>query len=377
MKYRAYWLNTNGDVVPVETIHIMEVIKNPERFNYTREQIEAVYTQYKEPMGHEGKAREKIMQNLIKNYGWIRLRFKPAEDLWTIELHTLTDDIHEHIRNFFKQADVVDKSIYANLRITELFKAGGMKHHKMSLSQLIQGETQKSYYLKINEIDPQKSSALLKDALTESNITVPELAKQLHYCSLERSELKIVKILEGFADDNDLTILRTIADILKINSEEFIGEKRFANYEEYLEEFSRLNFVPHLVRVPTETRPSQITSFGFVGFEKAFVVGRYKNLLNKPLHEQLKYIGKKCQNDTTTRKDVIFFGKKLGYAFYWDYEQPAVALSLSGNVLENTVVTYNGVSSSSVSIKAKTIIETGSFQIPRLSTKEQILEKQT
>lgn len=372
MKYRAYWLNTAGDVVPVETIHIMEVIRSPSRFGYTREMIEAVYTRYNEPMGHEGKAREKIMQNLIKYHGWIRLRFKPAEDLWVIELHTLTDETMEQIRSLFKQPGVIGKSTFADVRITELFKTGGMKHNKMSLNQLIHAEAKQKYYIKMSEIDYLKASAMLEEALNESKMTVSELASQLHYCSLERSEEKIVKILGGFADANDLTVLRTIADILKINSEDFFGEKRCASHKEYIEIYSRLHFVPHLVRVPSETRPSQITIFGFVGFERVFVVGRYRKLLNKPLLEQLEYIEKEIRNDTDYKGNVMFFGKKLGYAFYWDFDQPAVALSVAGKVLDDTIVTYNGFSSSSVSVKAKTIIETGGFQIPRFTSKDQI-----
>lgn len=370
MNYKAYWLNSNGIVIPVQSTHIAEVIKTPETFSYTREQIEAVYIKYHEPMGHEGKAREKIMQDLIKNHEWIRVRFKPTEDLWVIELHTLTDETMDQIKNLFNKSGVVGKSTHTEVRVTELFKTGGMKHHKMSLVQLISGEDHKSLYVKISDIDRLKTSILLEDALTENKITVSELASQLHYCSLERSEAKIVKILEGFADENDLTVLRAISDILKINSEDFFGEKRCASHKEYIEEYNRLHFVPHLVRVPEKTRPSQITIFGFVGFERVFVTGRYRNLLNKPLSEQLNYIENKIKNDTECKGSVMFFGKKLGYAFYWDFDQPAVAFSVDGKLLEDTIITYKGISTCSVSVKAKTIIEIGGFQIPRFSKKQ-------
>jgi hypothetical protein len=36
MKFNAYWLHQDGEVIPVETLHIAEIIKTPERFKYSR-----------------------------------------------------------------------------------------------------------------------------------------------------------------------------------------------------------------------------------------------------------------------------------------------------------------------------------------------------
>ena len=81
-----YWFHENGEILPVETSHFTEVVKNPERFGYTRVQIEECYLRYNEPMWIEGKARAEIMNDLIRNHGWIRGKYKPSEDLWVIEL---------------------------------------------------------------------------------------------------------------------------------------------------------------------------------------------------------------------------------------------------------------------------------------------------
>lgn len=143
MKYQAYWLNINGTVIPVETIHITTVIKTPERFGYSLERIHKIYKKNGEPMGHEGRARVEIMSDLIKRKGWIRFRFKPKEDSWTVELNTLTTDVMERIKEFFKHSEVVGKSKNADIRITELFHPDGMKRHNIPLTQLLNSESGK------------------------------------------------------------------------------------------------------------------------------------------------------------------------------------------------------------------------------------------
>ena len=58
MTCKAYWLHITGDIIPVPVTHIAVVISHPEQFGYTRERIEAEYSACKEPIGHEGKARQ-------------------------------------------------------------------------------------------------------------------------------------------------------------------------------------------------------------------------------------------------------------------------------------------------------------------------------
>ncbi len=82
-------------------------------------------------MGHEGYARLQIMEDLIKNHGWIRIRYRPKEDAWIVELHSLTNDKREEIVRFLKQPDFTVKLPCSDIRITELFSVGGMKHHQI------------------------------------------------------------------------------------------------------------------------------------------------------------------------------------------------------------------------------------------------------
>ena len=73
MDEKAYWISPEGEILPVGTSHVREVIGNPGRFGITREQIEEAYKKYREPLGLEGRAREEIIRTII-NKGWIRIR---------------------------------------------------------------------------------------------------------------------------------------------------------------------------------------------------------------------------------------------------------------------------------------------------------------
>lgn len=136
MHYKAYWIHAGGEIIPVLTTHIAEVIKTPELFGYTRERIETIYASLKEPIGHEGKARQIIMMDIIQNHGWIRLRYTPRSDSWVVETKCLTGEIRQLLHLFFRSPDVVSKHPHSILRITELDSARSLKNLSTSTSDL-------------------------------------------------------------------------------------------------------------------------------------------------------------------------------------------------------------------------------------------------
>ena len=82
--FQAYWIKYN-QVYEVDTKHINMVIKNPEMFGLTIEEIRAIYKKYNEKIGQEGKAREEIIKLVAKN-GWLRVRhYAIPKDYWTIQ----------------------------------------------------------------------------------------------------------------------------------------------------------------------------------------------------------------------------------------------------------------------------------------------------
>lgn len=68
--------------------HIRFIIDNPRRFKHTKTGIKAIYDQFGEPYGFEGKARKDIMAKVILD-GWIRVRQKDKNGTWVIEFNSM------------------------------------------------------------------------------------------------------------------------------------------------------------------------------------------------------------------------------------------------------------------------------------------------
>lgn len=89
----AYWISPRGEVLSVHTNHIDIVIKNPDKFGYTAEKIQALYDKYGEEMGVEGKAREEIILDLVRK-GWIRIR-RYRNDGYSVNIGKMTKKIKD------------------------------------------------------------------------------------------------------------------------------------------------------------------------------------------------------------------------------------------------------------------------------------------
>lgn len=105
-------------------------------FGYTAERVAAEYSTCKEPLGHEGKARQIIMEDLIKNNNWIRIRYTPKFDSWVIEMRELTSGIRLLLTHFFSRMAVIGKNPHATVVITELFSIEGVVSQKHIVSAL-------------------------------------------------------------------------------------------------------------------------------------------------------------------------------------------------------------------------------------------------
>lgn len=83
----AYWISPAGGIIPVAEPylhHIDLIIARPEVFGYTRNQVEERFIHYREPLGHEGFAREELMAGLLEQ-GWLRLRFRERCWSWIVQ----------------------------------------------------------------------------------------------------------------------------------------------------------------------------------------------------------------------------------------------------------------------------------------------------
>jgi len=77
MQQNAYWINPRGKILDIGMgTHINQIIKSPKSFGLTERYIRNVYEKFGEPMSLEGKAREQIMLEVIKD-GFVRIRLVP------------------------------------------------------------------------------------------------------------------------------------------------------------------------------------------------------------------------------------------------------------------------------------------------------------
>lgn len=99
----GYWISPSGNAFPVSSNHIVTVIADPEKFGYTREELESIHKKHKERLGQEGKAREEIILDLVAK-GWIRVRsYRRGGDLtWSVNINRLTKRVKDHLTDFFQ-----------------------------------------------------------------------------------------------------------------------------------------------------------------------------------------------------------------------------------------------------------------------------------
>ena len=86
----AYWISPVGKIIRVDDRHISSIIREPELFGLSREEIEAIYAKHNERMGHEGKAREEIIRSIIAK-GYIRIRLYAKQGFWSINVNKLNN----------------------------------------------------------------------------------------------------------------------------------------------------------------------------------------------------------------------------------------------------------------------------------------------
>ena len=95
--FDAHWISPVQIVYEVPFTHIRLIIDQPERFSLTKDEILKIYEDHNEPIGFEGKARDKIMKDLILK-GWIRIR--KNNNFWTVQLNDWNESNQNIIKNF-------------------------------------------------------------------------------------------------------------------------------------------------------------------------------------------------------------------------------------------------------------------------------------
>ena len=91
----SFWL-CNAETVKVSKSHVAEIMKTPDKFGLTQDEIEQLYQDAGETPGREGWARERLIRMAAEN-GWIRVQYHGAG---ANQLTIQADDAE-------KQADVI------------------------------------------------------------------------------------------------------------------------------------------------------------------------------------------------------------------------------------------------------------------------------
>ena len=89
-KAPAYWIDPIGHIIPIfdDEKHIGMILKKPSAFGLNIKEIEMLYNAENEKLGDEGKAREKIIKELIQR-GWIRIRHYIRQDMFSVNVFRL------------------------------------------------------------------------------------------------------------------------------------------------------------------------------------------------------------------------------------------------------------------------------------------------
>ena len=110
----AFFVSPAGDIIKIEGCHIGYIIENPGLFDWTLKKIRKIYRKYAEPMRLEGKARHKILIQVIAK-DWVLIR-QYTEHL-SITVHSLTKDTKARLK---KWADSIAHNPSAPVKVLEL-----------------------------------------------------------------------------------------------------------------------------------------------------------------------------------------------------------------------------------------------------------------
>jgi len=122
----AYWISPIGKILPItdkfgQGKHIDSIIENPKAFGLTVDEVQAMYDVEGETMGIEGRAREKLIKQLI-NQGWIRIRRYLKPEMWTININRITPKIKKILYSFAKTMVDQHKIKYDDVKIDMINK---------------------------------------------------------------------------------------------------------------------------------------------------------------------------------------------------------------------------------------------------------------
>jgi len=115
----AYWISPDGVITSLpHKIHIEAIIKDPERFGFTQEEVQAKFDKYGEHPSQEGRAREELMVDAM-NRGWIRIRKYNRPDFFSIQTGVYDRSFYRRLEDWvIKMIQAGHAHKFSDMRIT-------------------------------------------------------------------------------------------------------------------------------------------------------------------------------------------------------------------------------------------------------------------
>lgn len=157
----AYWIDPYGHIIPVydNEKHITQVLQHPEKFGLDIEEIKQIYDAENESFNMEGKAREKIIKELLLR-GWIRIRRYLRPDMYTINVNRLNNKTKNYL---YKWANLmVDKGVkYTPCKIDTI--NGVLQYSVLDISQdILYNESKKFKVKPVSSVEKLKNKKIKK-----------------------------------------------------------------------------------------------------------------------------------------------------------------------------------------------------------------------
>lgn len=110
----GYWVR--GDQIKDVTFstHIDDIIRMPEVFGLTKDEVHNLYQTHGERLGQEGKAREELIRK-VSERGWIRIRHYSGHqgDYWSVQFDEISKR-EKSVKNFLAWAVYESKVMHPN-----------------------------------------------------------------------------------------------------------------------------------------------------------------------------------------------------------------------------------------------------------------------
>jgi hypothetical protein len=136
----AFFIDNKGKIIPVKSTHIQTIIDSPSKYGLSKQKILIEYIKTNEKIPSEGKARNKIILELLKK-GFVRIRYNPKSACWRIQIHSvLTQKLKKHILKFcrdLQSGSITDLAGHPNNYDVEIHDTAEQSIFKGSLPETI------------------------------------------------------------------------------------------------------------------------------------------------------------------------------------------------------------------------------------------------